>query len=340
MCRIPTKFPTKILFAKSLFGRGLLLQEKGNESPHVHGLAAILNEESNTCADSHCRQLTCIPVGQGLLLSMLNASMLVANVLTQTLPALTPSSLQVFNSNPLSGFNPILPLPSSTVSPSKFGSNPSAPMVPTVPAPPSKAVSKPKYLSLLPKSKFSSHEVSSPGSPNVTVTPAEHPLSQYDSGKDSMTCSDASGHSNSSENQPANMIELDSPSSGVPTRMISGVPDYAPEFDPLVIHQSISHDSLFDSKYSHPSAFSISPTPVPAHNVPHHRSSLEGSYEGSTCSSGVWTSSNMSPSGYHQYNSQTSTSPKGMYADYTIHSMHNVAIFSYWIVFTVKSGRS
>lgn len=199
---------------------------------------------------------------------------------------------------------------SSLVSPSKHGSTSPAP------PPPTKAFAKPTYLGLLSsKSKLSSQDASSPGSPNVMVTPADHPLSQYDSGKDSMTCSDASGHSNSSETQPANMIELDSPVySSLATKTIAGVRDYASEFDPL-IRQSISHDSLFDSKCPSASqAFSASPTPTPTHHhYSHHRSSLEGSYEGSPSSSGVWTSSTMNSTNI-PFNTQTSTSPKGSHS--------------------------
>lgn len=198
----------------------------------------------------------------------------------------------------------------SPVSPSKLGSTSPGP------APLSKAATKPTYLSLLSSvSKLSPHDASSPGSPNVMVTPADHPLSQYDSGKDSMTCSDASGHSNYSESQPANMIELDSPvHASLATKLIPGVPaDYVPEFDPL-IRQSISHDSLFDSKYATSTssqAFSASPTPTPTHHHYQHRTSLEGSYEGSSGSSGIWMSSSTNQSN-HQYGSQTSTSPKGL----------------------------
>lgn len=85
----------------------------------------------------------------------------------------------------------------------------------------------------------------------MTVTPAEQNISrqlacQYDSGKDSMTCSDASGHSNCSEIQP-NMIKLDSlvnlPTTR--TRLSSCIDFIAAEFDPL--RPSLSHDSLLES---------------------------------------------------------------------------------------------
>ena len=103
------------------------------------------------------------------------------------------------------------------------------------------------------------HDSNSPGSPNVTVTPAEDGVNrqlglQYDSGKDSMPCSD---HSNGSESQP-DLIKLDSEQQQQLLRVSSG---YHPEFDPLLsIPQSTSNDSLFDPQ---PSYKLVSPTPIP-----------------------------------------------------------------------------
>ena len=117
-----------------------------------------------------------------------------------------------------------------------------------------------------PTKLHTSHDVAgsnSPGSPgpNVTVTPAEEgnnrQLSlQYDSGKDSMPCSD---HSNGSETQP-DLIKLDSEQQQQLLRVSSG---YHPEFDPLLsITQSTSNDSLFDPQ-PQSANYKVSPTPIP-----------------------------------------------------------------------------
>lgn len=106
----------------------------------------------------------------------------------------------------------------------------------------------------------SSHDVgsNSPGSPNVTITPAEDGVSrqlglQYDSGKDSMTCSD---HSNGSESQP-DLIKLDSEQQQL-LKVGSGY--HLAEFDPLLtIKPSVSNDSLFESQTK-----MVSPTPTPS----------------------------------------------------------------------------
>ena len=126
---------------------------------------------------------------------------------------------------------------------------------------------KPTHLGFL-TTKVSPQDSSSPGSPNVTITSAEYPFLTmtpaelahpefshnllYDSGKDSMTGSDASGHSNSSETQP-DMIKLNSPLQI--TLMTSGKNDYIAEFDPITIRSSISHDSLLFESSQSPQAF-------------------------------------------------------------------------------------
>ncbi len=139
-------------------------------------------------------------------------------------------------------------------------------------------IRKPNFLGLqTSKVKMTSQDHNSgnsPSSPNVTITPAEHPLNQYDSGKDS---SDASGHSNSSETHP-DMIKLDSPihAPTARSRLPSGAEYVAAEFDPL--RPSISHDSLlFESKNTAFHHISASPTPTPIvqhqHQQHHHHRS-------------------------------------------------------------------
>ena len=152
---------------------------------------------------------------------------------------------------------------------------------PPSPSPSAAPPLKPSQLGLLnpknvkKKAGMASQDCNSPGSPNVTVTPAEqNPLRQfpyqYDSGKDSMTCSDASGHSNSSEKP---MIELDSPihfpiASGSKARL-SGCIDYiAAEFDPL--RQSTSQDSLLDST-TQDRVLTTSPTLTPTFHHQHQQ---------------------------------------------------------------------
>lgn len=105
---------------------------------------------------------------------------------------------------------------------------------------------KPFHLSLSQAKKHSSG--SNPSSPtcNVTITPAEDGPKKlcFDSGNNSMTNSDASGHSVHSEMYYGSpMINLDSPIAPVPKDIFQ-----LAEFDPLV-RQSISHDSLLFDPY-------------------------------------------------------------------------------------------
>lgn len=184
---------------------------------------------------------------------------------------------------------------------------------------PTKPVTKPAFLALsFNKSKLSSQETNSPSSPNVTITPAEHPLSQYDSGKDSMTCSDASGHSNCSES----LIKLDSPVYTQPSTKgtVSGMADYiAAEFDPL--RTSISHDSLLTAA-SGPQGISSSPTPTPAR----YHNSQEGSYERG--SAGQW----MNTDTFQWGGSASSTSPKSKQQQSSmVQNLHVLSIMQHQI---------
>lgn len=173
---------------------------------------------------------------------------------------------------------------------------------------------KPTCLGLKGKFTPSVHDAaSSPGSPNVTITPAEQqqqfglPFGQmYDSGKDSSITT--SEYSNSSETQP-DMIKLDSPvhppsvtkySTAPGSSSGSGGMDHIAMFDPL--RPSISHDSLLcDSKHTPYHIASTSPTPTP-NQQQQHRNSLEGNTDY------YWTGSG--PTNV-QFNTQHSTSPKG-----------------------------
>lgn len=132
---------------------------------------------------------------------------------------------------------------------------------------------KPIHLGLSQGKKKRSSQDSNPSSPNVTITPAEEGakpfLQLFDSGNNSMTGSDASGHSAQSEALPGSpMINLDSPIA-VPTgRKGSGTFNFVQvaEFDPL-IRQSVSHDSLLFDPYhiqssDSPRLLSTSPTPA------------------------------------------------------------------------------
>ena len=141
-----------------------------------------------------------------------------------------------------------------------------------------------------PKLPHTSHEVgsNSPGSPNVTVTPAEDGISrqlglQYDSGKDSMTCSD---HSNGSESQP-DLIKLDPEQQQHRLKVASGY--NLAEFDPLT--QNGSNDSLCESQTK-----VVSPSPIPS-------SSAQQQQWGSGCGTAVMQRQGSG-------SSATSTSPK------------------------------
>ncbi len=122
----------------------------------------------------------------------------------------------------------------------------------------------------------------SPGSPMMTITTAEGHSLQYDSGKDSISCSDAS-------NSSQQLIKLDSP----PATEMNKTFELFSEFDPLRLRQSISdplqqslsNDSLLcDITYrsktsgsSSPGILSTSPQPsfqAPPHwsTRPHHTS--------------------------------------------------------------------
>lgn len=110
---------------------------------------------------------------------------------------------------------------------------------------------KPFHLGLSQAKKKSSNINSNPGSPtcNVTITPADEAPKKlsFDSGNNSMTNSDASGHSAHSELYSGSpMINLDSPIGALSKDVFQ-----LAEFDPLIIRQSISHDSLLFDSY-HP----------------------------------------------------------------------------------------
>ncbi len=109
---------------------------------------------------------------------------------------------------------------------------------------------KPFHLSLTQTKKKLSSGSNNPDSPtcNVTITPADDSPKKlcFDSGNNSMTNSDASGHSAQSELYSGSpMINLDSPIVPVSKDIFQ-----LAEFDPL-IRQSISHDSLLFDPY-HP----------------------------------------------------------------------------------------
>ena len=195
---------------------------------------------------------------------------------------------------------------------------------------------KPTCLGLKGKLTPSHHqEDSNPGSPNVTITPAEQQqqfgLQLYDSGKDSSITTCSSEYSNSSETQP-DMIKLDSPVHPPSTTKSStalggsggGIDHITMLFDPL--RPSISHDSLLcDSKhtshYHHATHMtSTSPTPTPnypikqQHQHHQHRNSFEGSadymaYRNTTATGGYHRTGPSPPD--VQFNTQNSTSPKG-----------------------------
>ena len=165
----------------------------------------------------------------------------------------------------------------------------------------------------------------------VTVTPADpqpHPLlSQDDSGKESMTCSDASGHSICSET--AHLIKLDSPDYPLARNIDSSMASIAAQFDPVPLVGSLgcgSRDSGVGGSGGGMRECGPSPTPTPpahqqyfspqlqyqySYQQPQqqppqqqqclqHYSSLEGM-------SDMW----MDPGTYQRERSFSSTSPKG-----------------------------
>ena len=194
----------------------------------------------------------------------------------------TLSGLVIQHSSVLSSCSDSSNKISSTATPSQMSTSLAPPPAPSHPSTLSSSPHpphlKPSHLGLLnpkisSKKGVNSQDSNSPGSPNVTVTPAEqHPLRhlpyQYDSGKDSMTCSDASGHSNSSEKP---MIEFDSPVHfPIISRMSSCIDYIAREFDPL--RQSTSQDSLLESA-NQDRVITTSPTLTPTFH--HHHSQLQ-----------------------------------------------------------------